>query len=112
DNYSTFRNTCQELVAVTAYGIKNQGGTGGNWNLYTGGAQDGDGGRVSLLGAVRIPPEYPGGGPYAFLNPLDQNGDPLFVISNVPTWPIVGAFMPEPASLLLMALAGLLLRRR
>ncbi|MCK4340197.1 MAG: hypothetical protein KAY37_00550 [Phycisphaerae bacterium] len=95
DNYSTFRNTCQSLVAVSAYGIKNQGGTGGsNWNLYTGGPQDGDSGRVSLLGAVRIPPGEDAG-PYTLEVPLDANGDPYFVISNVPTMPFVGGFMAD-----------------
>ncbi|MCK4343011.1 MAG: PEP-CTERM sorting domain-containing protein [Phycisphaerae bacterium] len=110
DNYSTFRNLNQDLVA--AYGIKNQGGTGGNWNLYTGGPQDGDCGRVSLLGALRLTDACPGG-VCTIDVPLDGNGDPLFVIDGVPTMPIVGAFIcPEPASLLLMGLAGLLLRRR
>ncbi|MCK4340852.1 MAG: hypothetical protein KAY37_03920 [Phycisphaerae bacterium] len=110
DNYSTFRNTCQNLTAVTAYGIKNQGGHTGDWNLYTGGAQDGDCGRVSLIGAVRITDGNPG--PYTLDIPLDANGDPLFVISNVPTMPIIGAFTPEPCSLLLLGLGGLLIRRR
>ncbi|MCK4343133.1 MAG: PEP-CTERM sorting domain-containing protein [Phycisphaerae bacterium] len=112
DDYANFRTISKTLVAVTAYGIKNQGGSGGNWNLYTGGAQNGDEGRVSLIGAIRIPPGEDAG-PYTISIPTDLNGDPLFAIGGVASWPVVGAFTtPEPASLLLLGLAGLLIRRR
>jgi len=115
DNYSTFRNAAQNLVAVTANGIKNVGATDASedWNLWSKGAQNGTTGRISLLGAVQGN-ALSAGKSYKIVVPLDNNGDPNFVISNVPTMPIVGAFkcVPEPASMLLIGLAGLLIRRR
>ncbi|MCK4341453.1 MAG: hypothetical protein KAY37_07010 [Phycisphaerae bacterium] len=95
DNYSYFRQMDQCLVAVTAYGIKNEGSTHGNWNLYSGGSQDGDGGRIALLGAVRCKASACDA-TYTIEVPADANGDPHFLISNVPTWPTIGAFQCVP----------------
>ncbi len=111
DNYATFRNAAQTLVAVTANGIVNVGASNNteNWNMWSKGANDGATGRISLIGAVNYTSACHGA--YTFVIPL-SGGTPNFVISSVPTWPIVGAIMPEPASMLLISLAGLLIRRR
>ncbi len=98
-NYPEWHNNPETMIAITAYGIKNLA-TAKAEQLWGGGTA-----RIALLGAISAP----------------ANGTVYEVlITNIsyasPPNPTVagGAFsiLPEPASLLLMGLAGLLIRRR
>ena len=106
--YPEFTNNPQTLVAVDSDGVRAESANQ-PWNLY---AWQAGGTRtnppvtgVTLMGAVNVAPglfsihlidiSYPSGSPPPY---LDRVG--------------YFQFIPEPAGLLLMALAGLLLRRR
>lgn len=92
-------NNPQTMVAITAYGIKNLVPANAE-QLWSGGAA-----RIALLGAVSAPFD---GTIYEILITNISYASP-------PNPAVAGGafqFFPEPASLLLMGLAGLLIRRR
>lgn len=96
--YPEWHNNPQTFVAVTAYGLQNTA-LDAPWNLWNGTS------RYALLGAIN--------------GPADGKKYELTVVNisyatppNPTTAGGVFQFVPEPASLLLMGLAGLLLRRR
>jgi hypothetical protein len=108
--YGEFEQDPQTLTAVTGYGIVNAAKIANMFNPDMWNMWDADN-RVALVGAVDISENNIG--TMSINIPTDGNGDPLFVISNVPTAPVVhGVTIPEPASMLLLGLAGLLIRRR
>jgi len=97
--YPEWHNNPQTFVAIQAYGLQNKSADLA-WNLWKGGTY-----RMALLGAIAG-------------DASDTKYD--IVITNIsyasPPNPTTAGgvfqFTPEPASLLLMGLAGLLLRRR
>lgn len=97
--YPEFHNNPQTMVAITAYGIKNLNPVLAE-QLWSGGTK-----RMALLGSIQAP----------FDNTTYE-----ILITNIsyaspPNPSVAGGafrFTPEPASLLLMGLAGLLIRRR
>jgi hypothetical protein len=111
-NVPEFTNNPQTLVlaATAGGGIQNllqDAAAGTNWNMFDwqagtvkGGVRTG----VSLIGATNL-----GFGTYSI-----HIRDLSYASGTIPSMDAVGyfKFMPEPASLLLMGLAGLLLRRR
>lgn len=112
DNYSTFRQNPQELTAVTAYGIKTNMAPG--TELPLGQANAVGGGEIFLLGAIDASALDPSKCYTYAVAALPQNGSPMFVVDSTPLTPRSTCFsvLPEPASLLLVGLAGLLIRRR
>jgi len=92
------------MVAVTANGIRNLPGNL-PWNLYIGGDY-----RTFLLGAVKLPTGVQeltmSFGP----TPVNFKEHPT--IPNPPATALNKVIIPEPAGLLLLGLAGLVLRRR
>jgi len=97
--YPEWTNNPQTGVAIIAYGLQNKVAAL-PWNLWEGGT-----GRIALLGAVSGPA---GDTKYDIVITNISYGTP----PNPTTAGGVFQFTPEPASLLLMGLAGLLLRRR
>jgi hypothetical protein len=100
-DYPEWRNNQQDMVAIVAYGLKNLP-SDAPWNLYKGGTS-----RIALLGAIEAPAD--GRVYHLFIPP----GACTFM----PTYePLVAGgycqFLPEPASVLLLAAAALLIRRR
>ena len=92
-------NNPQTMVAIQAYGIQNKNADLA-WNLWKGGTY-----RIALLGAVS-----------ADFDGTIYTIDITNISYGTPPNPSVSGgafqFFPEPASLLLMGLAGLLIRRR
>ncbi len=92
--YPEWHNNPQTMVAITAYGLQNTGATL-PWNLWNGTS------RIALLGAVEAPAD-------GTIYKIELDAGPLF--------PAVGGgvfqFLPEPASLILICFAVLLVRRR
>ncbi len=109
--------TMQSLTAVTAYGIKNAS-TADPSQLWSGGANGT--GRIALLGAIK-PSQA---GEFTIVIPLEAGtGLPLLAYrghvsgsdyASYSVLPVFGTYhvIPEPASMLLLGLAGLLIRRR
>jgi hypothetical protein len=102
------------LTAVTSYGIQNK--TAANpYQLWSGNA----GGRVALLGAIKpskagdftinVPAETGTGLPLLAYNAVIGGAATSYAVL-----PVFGSYhvIPEPASMLLLGLAGLLIRRR
>lgn len=132
DNYATFRNNPQYLVAVTTAGVPNGGltenedvdengypdtyGTPDAWNLYKSDVavangpytyfDDGIHTRIALVGSFQPDEGRPGAYTVSQYADVDLNG---IIVTPVTTGFTV---TPEPASMLLIALAGLLIRRR
>lgn len=111
DNYATFRNNPQLLTAVSAYGIR------ANATILPqplGQAKAVGGEDIFLLGAVAASALDPNKCYTYAVRADDQLGEPSFVIGSTPEAPVADCFsiVPEPASLLLIGLAGLLIRRR
>lgn len=118
-DYPEFSNTSmQNLSAVTAYGILNNG-TANASQLWSGGANNGTTGRIALLGAIKpsladagldlgitIPTESGTGAPLVAYRSPTAGSYPVTTISGM------YHVIPEPASMLLLGLAGLLIRRR
>ncbi len=116
-DYPEFSNTSmQNLSAVTAYGIKNSS-TADASQLWSGGANGT--GRIALLGAIMpsladagldlgitIPTESGTGAPLVAYRSATAGSYPVTTISGM------YHVIPEPASMLLLGLAGLLIRRR
>ncbi len=98
--YPEWHRNPQTMVGVTAYGIKNTA-AGRAHGLWSGGTA-----RIALLGAVEYPAGKAFGDVYEILISLINYG------SGEPPGVAAGYFVPEPASLLLMGLVGLLIRRR
>lgn len=96
--YPEWHNNPQTLVAITAYGLQNTA-LDAPWNLWDGT------GRYALLGAINGEADMK---KYeiSIINISYASGTPNGLAGGV------FQFVPEPASLLLMGLAGLLLRRR
>jgi len=119
-NYYRWDNSADQLTgstvsftAVQGVGIKNQLGAVSNLGQQT---------RTALLGTIR-PTGLGAFGLHSFTAVLDNYGLPAFAykISTVnggagyPVMPVFGQYIvdiPEPAGLLLLGLAGLLIRRR
>jgi hypothetical protein len=92
-------NNPQTMVAITAYGIQNKNQDLA-WNLWKGTTY-----RIALLGAVSAPFD---GTKYT----IDITNISYLEPPNPSVAGGAFQFFPEPASLLLMGLAGLLIRRR
>lgn len=96
--YPEWHNNPQTMVAITAYGLQNVA-SAALWNLYD------PTNRIYLLGAVAAP--YDGAKYEINITNISYATPPNPTVAG-------GAFqfLPEPTSLLLMGLAGLLIRRR
>lgn len=99
--YPEWHNNQQVGVAINAFGIQN-GSLDVPWNLYKGGTA-----RMALLGAIE-------GSDAALYTPFEIRIVNFSYSSGAPGGFSSGYFMftPEPASLMLLGLAGLLIRRR
>lgn len=118
-DYPEFSNKLmQNLSAVTAYGIKNSS-TADPTQLWSGGSNNGTTGRIALLGAIK--PSLADEGRFGITVALEQGTGAPLVAYRPPTgspYPVTTVsgqyevFPAEPASVALLGLAVLMLRRR
>jgi hypothetical protein len=116
DNYSTFRQNPQTLAAVDSPGIVNSNSGGqGQSPMWKGGTTvNGTTNRIQLLGAI----EGLANDTYTFFHTYAADTSSTVVLKRAGTntpiefAPVSFEVTPEPASMVLMALAGLLIRRR
>ncbi len=107
-NYPEFRQLNQDLNSGAAYGIMNSS-TANPTQLWSGGSNNGTSGRIALLGAIK--PSFADVVTFRVTAPQatyrTPDGSTYPVATSVASW-----FIPEPASVLLLGLAGPLMRRR